>query len=451
MTLAPDDDLNGTARQRARDQIGLLRQAFGTTILVDSDDDADFGFACSSEHVLVNSGDVRRVRNYFNRRANDPADDVFSGGDHGPSNQPRGRPFRRYVLPKRSGAVPGDKGLLLSMDEIDRDLGPGVVVPDHIVHICMPVGSHCPATEPTESGLAEPWPPKVTGSAGKGVRVVVIDTGWYAPQPLPWEHLSGVQGQPEPGGVFDAQNRIRPYAGHGTFVAGVIRSMAPECTIYVVTLPMSKQLSGGGVFESDMVTTLEAALTHRPHLINFSAGCPTRHQRPARAFEHWWDTVVARRIRPKPLLVAAAGNNSRPWGFWPASSDWAVGVGSLDHDGSVSDFSNFGNSVDVYALGRNLVNAFPKGEYTCNEAPNRGDVRIFDNNYARWSGTSFSTPLVTGVIAAAMSPDGAGAPTMTALQAKDTVLALGDPPLMRRAVRSQRVPVVGDDFLTPQP
>jgi subtilisin family serine protease len=366
-----------------------------------------------------------------------------------PKNQPRDISFRRYRLPTRRGAVPGDRSLLQTLDELDRDR-PGLVVPDHVAHICShPVGSHCPATEPTESGVAKPWPPRVTGNAGDGVRVAVIDTGWYAPQPLPWGHLGGVQGQSEPGGVFDAQNQIRPYAGHGTFVAGVIRSMAPGCSVYVYSLPVNPQLPGGGVFESEMIAKLEAALTYKPHLINFSAGCPTRNQNPALAFEQWWASVLARKITPKPLVIAAAGNNSSPWGFWPASSDWAVGVGSLDRDGSVSDFSNWGDSVDVYALGRNLVNAFPQGMYTCHEAPNRRDARVFDNDYARWSGTSFSTPLLTGLIAAAMRPDRPGAQTRTALQAKNAVV--GNPALTRQAVTGRQVPVAGDGFLALQP
>ena len=52
MTLTPGDDLNETARQRTRDQFGLLREAHGTAIIVDTDDPADFNFICSSEHVL---------------------------------------------------------------------------------------------------------------------------------------------------------------------------------------------------------------------------------------------------------------------------------------------------------------------------------------------------------------------------------------------------------------
>ena len=271
--------------------------------------------------------------------------------------------------------------------------------------------------------------------------MAVIDTGWYAPQPLPWTHLSGVQGQPEPGGVFNAQNEIRPYAGHGTFVAGVIRAQARECSLSVYSLPVTQpNVPGGGVLETEMINVLEAALRFKPHLINFSAGCPTRHQNPSVAFEQWWASVLARKITPRPLVIASAGNNSSPWGFWPASAGWAVGVGSLDHDGSVSDFSNWGDSVDVYALGRNHVNAFPQGTYVCHEAPDRGDVRTFVNDYARWSGTSFSAPYVTGLIAATMRPNGAGAPTMTARQARNAVLAGSTG--QRGAVTGRHAPVV---------
>ena len=86
------------------------------------------------------------------------------------------------------------------------------------------------------------------------------------------------------------------------------------------------------------------------------------------------------------VLVAAAGNSANPWAFWPASFDWAVGVGSLDHDGQVSDFSNWGDSVDVFALGRNMVNAFPNGTYTCHETPDRGDERMFDTGWRGGAG-----------------------------------------------------------------
>ena len=351
MTLAPGDDLNETSRQRTRDQIELLREAHGTAIIVDSDDPADFTYVCSSEHVLVNSGDVATVQEYFTNRASDP-DDVFIDSGNVHPTQPRDGLFTRYVLPTRRDAVPGDRSLLVTLDEMDQDPAlADLARPDHLVHIC-PRGSQCPATEPAETGLGQPWPPVNSDpDAGDGVRVVVIDGGWYDPTtepsfasaPLPWSWLGNVTGEPEPHGIRHPQTtQLRPYAGHGTFVAGVVRAMAPKCTVHVLSLPVDPNTPGGGVFESDMVAQLDAALAHDPQLINLSAGCPTRNGLPARAFENWWADVSAADPERDLVFVAAAGNNSSPWQFWPASFDWAVGVGSLDRDGRVSDFSNWG-------------------------------------------------------------------------------------------------------------
>jgi subtilisin family serine protease len=456
MTLTPGDDLIETARQRTRDQFALLKEAHGGSIIVDTDDPADFNFMCSADHVLLPPAD---------RRA-DPQSPKFDP-DYSPDEddedavtklvrwfegrpgygalpvrdpQPRGGLSRRFPLPPRSEPAPDGKDLLATLAEMDDDpeLGPGFARPDHLMHIC-PKGTICPATEPAETGVAGLWPPMTaTANAGSDVRVVVIDTGWYdpavdahaiqpAPANLPWGWLANpdVVGAPEPGGIWEDQNthELRAYAGHGTFVAGVVRSMAPKCEITVLPLLIDRNAPGGGVLEQQLVDDLYDALGQEdlPDLMNMSAGCPTRLNLPSRSFEDWRAELKSRDPVPDLVLVAAAGNNSSPWQFWPASFSWATGVGSLDHDGSVSSFSNWGDSADVFALGRNLVNAFPNGTYRCHEAPDKHDERRFENWRARWSGTSFSAPLITGLIAAEISRQQPA--DRSAKRARKTVLA----------------------------
>jgi Subtilase family len=279
-----------------------------------------------------------------------------------------------------------------ALDRIDSQLGVGVAGPNHVLSICP--GYMCPATEPEPvSAVTAPDPGLCRDCDGDATSIYVIDTGLLDDAHThPW--LAGVTGQPD-----RFADPIPPYTGHGTFVAGVARCMAPRSQVYVAQVLHH----AGAQLETEIVKRLDRAMGAGPDVISLSAGAWTRKNLPPIGFVALWDRY---RQHKAVQLVAAAGNNSNRRPFWPAAFPEVVSVGALSANWrSRAAFSDYGGWVDVYAPGERLINAYATGTYDYQEPPNRGRSATFDG-MALWSGTSFSTPMVSGLIAARMARTG---------------------------------------------
>jgi hypothetical protein len=323
-----------------------------------------------------------------------------------------------------------------AVDAIDQRFGRGIATPNQVLTVATGVGSGCSATEPQEVYFEiEPFPSVCHSNGGAGVLIYMADTGLLQDAAThPWL-AAGVQPQ-------DPVNDIDPLdpgpppvipacAGHGTFGAGVLRCMAPDAEI-IMTRAL---LYGGSQVESDLVPVLESALSLGADIFHLTMACLSKNDQPLIGFEAW--LRLLRRFNA--ICLAPAGNCGFDRPEWPAAFPGVIGVGALGGDWrGRATFSNFGPWVDVYAPGRDLVNAFATGPYECYVypyGPRPGHPAQVRNFYgmAKWSGTSFSTPIVTGLIAARMSRTGE-----SSRQAAAAVLA---------EARSQAIPGVGPVLL----
>jgi hypothetical protein len=160
--------------------------------------------------------------------------------------------------------------------------------------------------------------------------------------------------------------------GHGTFVAGVLRLVAPGATIISYRV-LDTAGEGDGY---NIAAAVLQAINDSCCAINLSLGMVGSNDALDDALQYAKDNNV--------IVVAAAGNDSSGNNLifpFPASRTNSIAVAALDSMNLKADFSNYGEKVDVCAPGTAIYAPYP------------------DSLYGWWDGTSFSTPFVTALAA----------------------------------------------------
>ncbi len=328
-------------------------------------------------------------------------------GDDGEQREGKGESGKGDPGQGGGGTPGGDGGtgdgdgpdVLELLERIDAELGVGVATPDQVLTAAQTM-TPCSATEPQLAYPTQGPYPAICRDGGARVRIFVADTGLVpgAATTFPWLH--GVKGdgdkQTYPNGL------IRPYAGHGTFVAGVLRAMAPDAQVRVENVVDT----AGSALESELVSRLDKSFRFGFEILHLTASCLTRKNIPLVALGSWLERL---RSYHGVVCVAPAGNNYTRRPAWPGAFPDVLCVGALATDWRQrADFSNYGGWVDVFAPGEKLINAFGSGTYKYQFPPDAGNLATF-SGLAQWSGTSFSAPIVTGLIAARMARCGESA------------------------------------------
>jgi subtilisin len=260
---------------------------------------------------------------------------------------------------------------------------------------------------------------------GKQVKVGILDSG------IDTEHrdLKVIDGfcslAPDcsTGVPFDDNN------GHGTHVAGIIAALAngtgligiaPNVDLY--SIKVLDDLGAGTT--SSIVQGIEWAINQKLDIINLSITSTTDDPLIKKALEVAYSKGL--------IIVGAAGNQGKDTTdtvTYPAKYDSVIAVGAVNEDLTSFKVSSQGPQVEIVAPGSSIFSTYPT-EWDFVDGKQDG--------YRTQSGTSMSSPHVTGVLALLKERF----PSMTNVEIRNLLggmtIDLGDP---------GRDPIFGKGFL----
>lgn len=222
-------------------------------------------------------------------------------------------------------------------------------------------------------------------SRGDGITVAVLDSGANMRHRDLASHLwtnpaDGSHGYDFVSGDSDPSDGN----GHGTHVAGIVASIAPQARLMIVRVLDN---NAGGT-TNVVAKGMRYAVDNGARIVNLSlaGSLPSSDLQSAIQYAH--DHGV--------LVVAAAGNDSRDLAktpSYPASypDDNIVGVSATSENGKLAQISNYGaaGGADIAAPGEDILST------------------SIDGGYEWRTGTSMAAPAVSGELAllAAVRPD----------------------------------------------
>lgn len=219
---------------------------------------------------------------------------------------------------------------------------------------------------------------------GKGVKIAILDTGIA-------DHIA-FKNTIERINLVALSADASAINGHGTSVASLIFSNNPLAPgIAPGATPLSIRIADDNGNSSSFLIAqgIIAAVDGGAQLINISLGGSGQSSMVESALAYAKQAGV--------VVVAAAGNGGVEGVMQPAASSSVIAVGAVDANNQHLAFSNTGSEISISAPGYAVNAAYP------------GDMA------AVVTGTSFSSPIIAGTIAAAMS--NSGSQTLTAAQA----------------------------------
>jgi membrane-anchored mycosin MYCP len=228
---------------------------------------------------------------------------------------------------------------------------------------------------------------------GRPVRVGILDTALFAHPSLNGAFVAST------GTMLQTAPSYPQFAGHATFVAGIILQRAPAAD-----LDVRRNIGDQGF--ATVWDTARAMMTFADSgvdILNVSWGCRVEDGQPPLVLDR-----AVELLGREMVIVAAAGNHlHRPDepGFvppttptYPAALSDVVSVAATNPDGSPATINPQGPWIDLLARGIDVTSTYLTGDVILNT--DQGDLTVRFDGYARGRGTSFAAANVVGELAA---------------------------------------------------
>lgn len=221
----------------------------------------------------------------------------------------------------------------------------------------------------------------LNGNYGNDIVVAVIDSG-VSPHPEFEDRL--LEGR-NFNSQYNNPSKWQDDNKHGTHVAATIAGknvgIAPKAKI----LPIKVLDAVGGVNRTlDIIDAIKYAREWRgkngEKVSIISMSLSSDKAGWGSAFSRL-ETEIKSCVDANILVVCSSGNTSKEEQRYPSAFNEPVCVGAVDVDKKLAKFSTIGNQVDVCQIGVNVLSAYYTG------------------GYIQLSGTSMSTPIISGMAA----------------------------------------------------
>jgi alpha-tubulin suppressor-like RCC1 family protein/subtilisin family serine protease len=236
------------------------------------------------------------------------------------------------------------------------------------------------------------------GYGSSSVIVVVGDSGVEKTHPdLKANLLTGYN-------AYDGSTVTDPTDSHGTIVAGTLGAVANNgagvagVAGNIKILPIRFTIPTGGAYLSDVAETITYGADHGAKVVNISWAFYSKTDYAGNVSRYGLLDTAAQYLRSKGgLYFMAAGNDNLDTATIYPDYASIIFVGATTSSDTKASFSNYGKCIDIVAPGVSILSTDLKG------------------TYAKYSGTSFASPIVAGIAALIYSIK----PTFTAAEVEN--------------------------------